>query len=81
MLPYSVHCAHIYYFIDIDRQSYDQTLGISNTFVLVNALVICCNIYIPRIYYVGSHMLFTQVHSGADYIWRLNNQLLMLRLT
>ena len=46
MFPYSVHCAHIYYFIDIDRQSYDQTLGISNTLVSVNALVICCNISI-----------------------------------
>ena len=41
----------------IYRQSYDQTLGIRNTLASVNALVICCNISIARIYYVGSHML------------------------
>ena len=33
MFPYGVHCASIYYFIDIDRQSYGKTLGISNTSV------------------------------------------------
>ena len=62
-VPYSAHCAHIYYFIVLIHQPYDQTLRDCHTLVSVNTLVICCDISIAQIYYLGPHILFTHVHS------------------